>query len=211
MHFLAADRTEQRVFSLKSFLSVSPGEEAANPLDFLKQLLHNFEILCFDSISESSIVTDLAKVRREDMLNKEGDELFYRHSPIANRNVSSWLVGKGDIGSFLSGDATVIKDSSFRDRRSFGISSNIGDSEIFIRKLFAVMHVPVYGKKRVEEGINNTGMGEDRKITRVRIFLKILFNRFLKIVNKEEPPSFIEHLKGEGSAMFPLIESFSFK
>ena len=103
-------------------------------------------------------MTDLAEVRREDMLNKEGDELFYRHSPFDNRNVSSWLVGKGDKGSFFSGDAAVIKDSSFRDRRSFGISTDIGDSEIFIRKLFAVMHIPVYGEKRVEEGINNTGM-----------------------------------------------------
>lgn len=73
------------------------------------------------------------------------------------------------------------------------------------------MHIPVYGKKRIKEGIDSPRMGENRKVTRVRIFLKILFNSFLKVINKKESPSFIEHLKREALAMFPFVESFSFK
>ena len=118
------------------------------------------------------------------MLNKETNKLFYRDSPIAGRNVSSCLAGEGDIGSFLSRNATIIKYSSFRNRRSFSISSDIGDSEIFIRKFFTVIDIPVYRKKWVEKSIKNTVMGEDGKVTRVRIFFKILFDRLFKGVNK---------------------------
>lgn len=145
------------------------------------------------------------------MLNKKTDELLHRHSPIARRNTSSWSVGKSNIGSLCSRNTAIMKYSPFRDRRSFSISSDIRDSEIFIRKIFTIMHIPFYGEKRVKESIKGTRMGKNREVAGLGILLKMLLNSFLKVINKKESPSLIEHLKREALAMFPFIKSFCFK